>query len=305
MARVSFGIILLLFTSCSFNKLFLVPYKLSTDKPLRHYSGARKDTTIISFDKASLQPVYTSAGSGDTLKLDFEIESVKFKSANGNTLNGWWVTPKEHANGIILLHFHGNVGNLVYQIGTISPLVKKGYRVFMFDYSGFGFSEGKASKKNVLKDGLAALDFVKSHPYIKNQKLVIYGHSLGGNLAGVIAAKRANDIDAVVIEGAFSSHKGIARDFVKRAAYAGFAGWIFTKKDYNSKTEIKNFHKPVLVIHSREDELIPLRHGKKIFESANEPKEYYEIDKCHICGTAYYSNEIADKIFRLVNENKK
>ena len=167
---------------------------------------------------------------------------------------------------------------------------------FMFDYSGFGFSEGKPTRVHVLADALAALDYIKTRQDVNNTKLVIYGQSLGGHLSAVVAAKRENDISGLVIEGAFSSHKDIGGHMVP------FFGKLFVKQGYSAIKSIKNFHKPLLVIHSTEDQTIPFYMGKKIFDNANQPKEFYEVKKCHICAPIFFTEEIADKIKKMLNE---
>jgi hypothetical protein len=283
----------LLLTSCSFNKLFLQPDRFPPDlKHVKMIDYDHKDTMKIVFSGSNHDPTFLKKQ--DTVHFDFTIENVTFRSRNGHLLNGWMLKPKNVSTSTTLLHFHGNAGSVLSQYRAISPLVSKGFQVFVFDYSGFGFSEGKASRSNVLTDGLSALDYVKSRSDVG--RLVIYGQSLGGNLAAVVASQRQSDVDAVVLEGAFSSHKDIAAVFVRRIAGLGFIGRLSTCEKYSAKKEIKNYHKPVLIIHSAEDEVVPFSMGKKLYEKANEPKSFYEIKKCHICGPTFYTDEIANRI---------
>jgi len=286
---------LVLLTSCSFNKIFLCPDKSpATSKSLRYISG--KDTITIFFSHENHQPTFIKNGR-DTVDHGYTIESVVFKSKNGNNLNGWMLKPKNKTATFTLLHFHGNAGFLLSQYQLIAPLVKNGFQVFMFDYSGFGFSDGKATKKNVLIDANSALDYLKSREDVKNTKIVIYGQSLGGHLSAVVAAQRENDIDGLVVEGAFSSHKDIA------ASKIPVLGRIFVKQSYSALRSIKEFRKPLLVIHSSEDKVIPISMGKKIFSRANSPKEFYEIKRPHILGPIYYPNEISAKIKSMLDKN--
>jgi alpha-beta hydrolase superfamily lysophospholipase len=172
----------------------------------------------------------------------------------------------------------------------MTPLIKNGFQIFMFDYSGFGFSEGKAKKENILIDAFSALNYLKSRQDVMNTKLIIYGQSLGGHLSAVVASQKQNDIDGLVIEGAFSSHKDIA------AYTLGIFGRIIVNEKYSAIKSIKDYKKPLLIIHSTEDETIPFNMGRKIFENANLPKEFYEIKHKHILGTKYYSEEISKKM---------
>jgi fermentation-respiration switch protein FrsA (DUF1100 family) len=164
----------------------------------------------------------------------------------------------------------------------------------MFDYSGYGFSEGKLSRKNILADANSALTYVKSRSDVNRKKLIIYGQSLGGHLAAVVASKREKEIDGLVIEGAFSSHKDIA------ANTAGVLGRLLVKEDYSAYKSIQKYKKPVLIIHSIEDKVIPFRMGKKLYDRANAPKEFFEIRECHICGPQYYADSIANRIIGIL-----
>jgi len=284
-------------TACSFNKMYLQPTslpKIPQDKDKVSITTTTKnDTTFVEFNTKTLQPTFLK-NNKDTVILDYTIESVVFKSLSGNNLNGWLLKPKNIDATTTLLHFHGNAGFLLSQYQAITPLLKYGFQAFVFDYSGFGFSEGKATRDNVLLDGNSALTYIKSREDVKNTKLVIYGQSLGGNLSAVVAQQRETDIDGLVIEGAFSSHKDIA------AKTAGVFGRLLVSEKYSAYKSIRTFKKPVLIIHSTEDEVIPFKMGQKIFDNAIAPKEFYEIKKCHICGPEFYADSISLKIINML-----
>ena len=284
-------------TACSFNKMYLQPTslpKIPQDKDKVSITTTTKnDTTFVEFNTKTLQPTFLK-NNKDTIILDYTIESVVFKSLSGNNLNGWLLKPKNIDATTTLLHFHGNAGFLLSQYQAITPLLKYGFQAFVFDYSGFGFSEGKATRDNVLLDGNSALTYIKSREDVKNTKLVIYGQSLGGNLSAVVAQQRETDIDGLVIEGAFSSHKDIA------AKTAGVFGRLLVSEKYSAYKSIRTFKKPVLIIHSTEDEVIPFKMGQKIFDNTIAPKEFYEIKKCHICGPEFYADSISLKIINML-----
>jgi len=292
---VSLFSVLFILTACSFNRMFLYPTVVPESKRTLTETTAL-DTTVVQFTGETFQPVFLDPT--DTIHFDFTIESFVFESTSGNKLNGWLLKQKNSTPDITLLHFHGNAGFLLSQYQAMSPLLAHGYQIFLFDYSGFGFSEGKATRNNVLKDANSALTYVKTRPELSGTKLVIYGQSLGGHLSAVVAAQRQEEIDGLVIEAAFSSHKDIA------AATAGFLGRIAVSEKYSATESIREFHKPVLVIHSKEDDVIPAEMGRKLFENANEPKEYYEIGHCHICGPTYFADSIAGKIRTMVESSQ-
>ena len=285
-------LIVLLLNACSFNKTFLHPTKVPPGAKKLTLTSA-SDTTYVLFDTITHQPTFLN-NEKDTIKFDFTIESVVFKSSNGNNLNGWMLKPKNTNPSITILHFHGNAGFIVSQYEGMIPLLKYGFQIFLFDYSGFGFSEGKATRENVLIDGNSALSYLKSRDDVKSTKVCIYGQSLGGHLSAIVAQQRQNEIDGLVIEGAFSSHKDIA------AEQAGFFGRLLVSEKYSALKSIHDYKKPVLIIHSTEDETIPFELGQKLFAHANEPKKFYEIKKYHICGPKYYAESISDKIISML-----
>lgn len=291
-------------TSCSFNHAFFQPDVIPQKAKGLTATFTRQDTHETDTQHTYItgpnhQPLFTH-NRKDTIDPGYNIESVVFKSSSGSDLNGWMMTPRQNALPITILHLHGNAGNLYSQFQFMAPLVKKGFRVFVFDYSGFGFSTGKANKENVLQDALSALDYVKSRPEVKDSKLVIYGQSMGGHLSAVVAEKRQQDIDGLVMEGAFSSMGDIAAYEARHMFLLGFVGRTLVTKPYSAKSSLERFHKPVLIVHSTEDEVIPYFMGPVLYQHANEPKSFYEIKGGHIRAPQLYTDSIANKIQRLV-----
>ena len=282
----------LLSGSCAMNRTFLKPTKLADDaqEETLYLQG---DTVTVDYRGENNQPLFIRNGK-DTVEFNHSIESVMFESTSGNLLNGWMIKPKEVIPKVTVLFFHGNSGDNARMHWGMNLLLQYGFQVFAIDYSGYGLSHGRATRKNVLKDGNSALDYLLTRPDIKDTKVVIYGQSLGGNLSVVVAAMNENKIDALVEEGGFSSHKEIGRVFV------GFLGPLFVREQYSAKDSIGNFHKPVLIIHSTEDNVVPFKMGQELYDLANEPKEFYIIDGCHTCGSRIYAKEIAEKILKMV-----
>lgn len=279
-------------SSCAFNRTFLRPvsFDSQTDQQTLNIQG---DTVTIHYLGDNKQPLFIR-NEKDTVQFKHSIESVFFTSKSGHKLNGWMLKPKDIHPKATILFFHGNSGDLVRTHWSMTLLLQEGFQVFAIDYSGYGLSEGKAKRKHLLNDGNAAVDYLLSREDVKGKKVIIYGQSLGGHLASVVATNNQDKIDALVIEGAFSSHKDIGKEF------AGFLGKWLVKEMYSAKASLPDFTKPFLVIHSTEDEIIPFYMGEDLYNVANEPKTFYEIDGCHICGSRLYAEEIANKIFDLV-----
>jgi len=231
----------------------------------------------------------------DGVSIPFFIEAYLVDSASGSRLHAWQVVPKDDLNGISILLLHGNGGNILTNLGAGVALVKKGFKVTIVDYSGYGYSSGKATRKNVLLDAESTLEEVARMARSADEKLVVYGQSLGGHLAVVVAARNIDELDALVIEGAFSSHKLIAAEHKGK-----FAG-AFVSEPYSASESIPDYTKPLLVIHSKQDEVVPFAMGQALFAAANEPKAFLEIEQPHLAGLALYTDQIAESILRLVD----
>lgn len=279
--------LLFFLTSCGFNKVFLVPDKLDIQhQAFKTVYNKNADTLVIA-DATCCQPYFINT-ENKTLDYPYTIKSIFFDSKSGNKLNAWIISSDSLYNGKNIIFFHGNAGNLVSQHKMMLPFVKAGYKVFMADYSGFGFSKGKATRKNVLLDGNSAIEYFTNLD--TTARWIIYGQSLGGHLTPVVALANEQLIDGIVVEGAFTSHHDIG------ANSAGFIARILIAEKYSAKKALTQFKKPVLIIHSTEDNIIPYRMGEQLYEVANEPKQFYQVDKCHVCGPIYFSENILQKM---------
>lgn len=290
--------ILLTFLSigaCSFNRMFLVPYKIQEKtvkkKFVDDFSG---DTLMLSTDSLfnpSIKSIHSTKPS-----YTYQIRNVFFNNSAGKQLQGW-IFKARKSNGISLFFTHGNGGNILYHFSIILPLVQKGYNVFIFDYSGFGLSEGKATRKNVLSSGQAAFDYFLQQEECKGNKVMIYGQSLGGHLAVCLAQRNESKIDGLIAEGAFSNHDDVGA----YVSHLGFFAKMMIREYYDGIKSIKKYTKPTLIIHSVNDKVVPYKFGKKLYDnSISIQKEFYSIDSAHILGPIYFTDSIDAKIRRMV-----
>ncbi len=276
---------ILLLSGCAFNNMFLFPYELTEDSTFTQYQSKLGDTLRLNFNKQAEPNFYLDS---NNYNPGYSIQSTFFKSGDRN-LNAWIMIP-DSSNGTSLFFLHGNAGNVVYQYQLAEPYVERGYKVFLFDYSEFGFSDGEATRPNVLEDGRNAFRFMQKQEEFSGDKIIVYGQSLGGHLATVIGTEFQDEIDGVVTEGGFSSHKDIAADRVPILAR------IFVKEMYSGKKIINELTKPLLVVHSINDKTVPYSNGERMYKSATEPKSFYAIDSCHICGPLFYADSISERM---------
>ena len=292
--RAIFTLILLIFlSSCTFNKLFYRPDRLPDNMTVTIHNTDKADTMLLHFEGPGHTAIFTDT-KNNPKQLDYSVKTVSIASTDGNKLYGWLLTPNNFQDPkITLLFLHGNAGNIVSQVGFALPLVKRGFQVLLVDYSGYGFSGGKATRKNMLADGNAALRFLHNMKEAQNTRLMIYGQSIGGHLTYPVAVENEQILDGIITEGAPSSHKDIA---AYQSGMFGFLARILVREEYSAFRSVKEFHKPVLVIHSTEDETVPFALGEKIYRNANSPKSFYQIEYGHILGPLFYADSISYKI---------
>jgi len=293
-------VLIILSSSCAYNKNFLQPTKYNETTKSITANKTKTDSTVVKYNGKPYQPNIIKNGT-DTLTFNYTIESVIFKNSDNVNLNGWMMKPKNNQNITkTILHFHGNTGSLLGQFGAIKPLLEKGFQIFVFDYSGFGFSEGEATRANLLTDGIAAVDYLKTRSDVKNTKLILYGQSYGGHLSICVASKTQDKIDLIVAEGSFSNHDDLSSQGVSK--FFGFMSRIFVREIYAATDEIKKIKKPILLIHSSEDKVIPFWMGEKLFQNAKEPKRFLQLTGKHLEATTNNLDEVATAITDMLKK---
>ena len=207
-------------------------------------------------------------------------EDVSLTAADGVKLHGWYVRSKAKTSRAgVVLFCHGNAGNISHRIYTIQQLAWMGVDVFIFDYRGYGKSAGKPSEKGTYLDAEAAWDYLVEQRGLAPEEIVIFGRSLGGSIAAHLAKDRKPA--AVVIESTFANITDLAAKMMPL-----FPVRLMCRFDYDTEEYVRQITSPVLVIHSRDDDMIPFEHGRRVFEAANDPKEFLEITGTHNEGPA-------------------
>jgi fermentation-respiration switch protein FrsA (DUF1100 family) len=197
-------------------------------------------------------------------------------------VNDWVVTPTEHVFTVgglrlhawwfrsgdpkapTLIWFHGNAGNLTDRAEMCAELAKRGVSVFIFDYRGFGRSEGRASEARIFDDSLAAYDYVRKQTA---NDIVLYGESIGGPYAAYVAKKR-KPVRAVILENTFPSLRDLGNAIYKPLPLGWTAPFAMRTTAWLNEAGA-----PVLVMHGQRDAVIPYALGRKLFDGLHVPKE--------------------------------
>ena len=226
--------------------------------------------------------------------VGLNFEDVFFTTRDGVRLHGWFV-PHRNAHST-LVWFHGNAGNISHRVENIKllhELVR--VNVFIFDYRGYGRSDGRPSEQGTYLDGEAALELIGNKLGDENRKkLILFGRSLGAAIATEMATRFVSQ--ALILESPFVSIAEMARTILPF-----FPIGPFLQTQYNVGERIKKIRGPLLVLHGDRDEIVPIEQGKKVFDAAPEPKTFLPIagaahNDTYIVGGKNYFRQLKDFI---------
>ena len=210
--------------------------------------------------------------SADPSNVGLEFKSVSFETEDRVKLSGWLI-PSEGASGVILF-CHGNAGNISHRLESIQIFHRLGLDIFIFDYRGYGRSEGRPSEIGTYRDAEAAWQYLVEERQVSPNRIVVFGRSLGGAVAAWLAHRHTPG--ALILESTFTSVPDIGAKL-----YPYLPVRLLSRYKYDTARYLDGVNCPVLIVHSREDEIMPFSHGQRLFERATEPKEFLEISGSH------------------------
>jgi fermentation-respiration switch protein FrsA (DUF1100 family) len=200
-----------------------------------------------------------------------DYEDVSIETADGVTLHGWFIPGRSSR---VLLFFHGNAGNISHRLDSIRQFQDLGMSVFIIDYRGYGQSEGRTTERGIYRDADAAWRYLVEDRGIIASDIVIFGRSLGASVASRLATQ--TQPLALVVESSFTSVPDIAQDLYPWLP----ARWL-SRLSHATRDYIQDVQCPVLVVHSRDDEIIPFHHGEEIYSAANERRTLLALSGTH------------------------
>jgi len=206
-------------------------------------------------------------GLWDTSNMPLPVQDVWFKAEDGVKLHGWYI-PSEEAVAT-LLFFHGNAGNITHRLENIFFLHHLKLNVFIFDYRGFGRSEGDPDEEGIQLDSQAAYDMVLTQPGVSLSSLFVFGRSLGGAFAAYTASK--NPAAGLILESTFTNAVDMADKLMPI-----IPSW-YISAELNTLRHVENLKIPKLFIHGTSDAIIPFTLGRELYKAAPQPKEFYSI----------------------------
>jgi hypothetical protein len=223
-----------------------------------------RQSHMVYFPLARVQATPADAG--------LAYENVCLVTADNVRLAGWYV-PCERARGTVLI-CHGNGGNIGDRLHPIGLFHELGLNVLIFDYRGYGASAGQPSEKGTYLDAQAAWQYLTEQRSTPPDKIIVYGRSLGGAVAAWLAERVAPA--ALILEAAFTSIPDMGARL-----YPWLPIRLLSRYRYNTLARLERIRCPVLIAHSRDDNMIPFEQGRKLFAAAREPKTFFELTGDH------------------------
>lgn len=244
-------------------------------------------------------------------QLGLEYREINFNATDKVQLNGWFI-PNRNSN-FILLFCHGNAGNISHRLDLIKLFHSIDLNVFIFDYRGYGKSNATPSEDGFYRDALGAYNYLTNEMKYEPEKIVIYGKSIGANVAINLASRVK--AAALISDSAFCSaiHMSktifpfLPKEWINKAATSKFIQKNLKKLrilliKFDALSKIKNIKMPKLIIHSKDDEMIPFTQGKKLFKATSEPKEFYPLHGGHNESIIMHKMEYSRKISNFLEE---
>ncbi|KPK39595.1 MAG: lysophospholipase [Gammaproteobacteria bacterium SG8_47] len=207
--------------------------------------------------------------------IGLDYEAVTLQTSDGVRLDGWWIpAPALRPPRATVLFLHGNAGNISHRLDSIGLFHNLGLAVLIIDYRGYGRSEGRPSEQGTYLDAAAAWAYLTQQRGLRPGSIIVFGRSLGGAVAAHLAVE--HEPGALILESTATSMPDLAAQLYPFLP----ARWL-TRFHYDARRALASIACPVLIVHSRNDEIIPFSHGEGLYASAREPKDFLELRGGH------------------------
>jgi uncharacterized protein len=221
-------------------------------------------------------------------------QEIRFGGSDGQLLHGWYIPsghPTTAEDAPFFLWFHGNAGHIGHRLGQLRLLHEHiGGSHFLFDYRGFGLSQGKPTIPGIVQDGRAALTLAQERGWTHGRKVVYFGESLG--CAVVLPLALEEEPDFIILTAPFYSLKEMGKIRVPPLAF-------LAEHDLNNARLVGQLRTPLLILHGTEDQTVPFQQGHDLYALASHPKTFYRVEggghtNLHEVGGHVYVKTIRD-----------
>lgn len=218
--------------------------------------------------------------------LGIKHEEIFLKTRDGLRLHGWWLNSSQPKKANIV-YVHGNAQNISAHIASVAWLTKKGFDVFLFDYRGYGISQGETEINGVISDALDAIEYGIKRSVKEKVPVFVLGQSLGASLSiyAVANSPVKNNIESLIAVSAFSDYHQITQEALSNWWLTWILQWplsLTINNDYRPLDHIADISPtPLVIMHSKQDEVIPYHHAIDLFAAAKTPKQLIELNDKH------------------------
>jgi|TARA_B100000315_G_C14547537_1_gene574017 hypothetical protein len=202
-------------------------------------------------------------------------EDVTIDTADGIKLHGWFV-PHQSSNEV-LLFLHGNGGNISHRGESLRIFKRLGLNVLIIDYRGYGQSEGTPSEDGLYEDARSAWRYLAETRAYRAEQIILFGRSIGGAVAAKLVTEQQPA--KVILESTFSSARDMASSLMPLLSKI-----VLLRYSFDSISHIGQLQAPLLMLHSPDDEIIPFELGEKLYQAANQPKQFVKLKGDHNYG---------------------
>jgi fermentation-respiration switch protein FrsA (DUF1100 family) len=213
-------------------------------------------------------PEVTPRRSTTSLVGGVDVTDVYFGTEDGLTLHGW--RAGDFSGGPVVLFCHGNAGNITHRAAYVSALVGEGLPIFIFDYRGYGQSEGRPDEQGLYVDARAAWDHLVAGG-VEEERIVVLGRSLGGAVAIDLATTRP--VARLIVESSFTTGRDMARSL-----FRGLPLYLAMRSRFDSASKVAGLRMPKLFLHGDRDDVVPYELGVRLSEAAAEPKTFVRLE---------------------------
>lgn len=234
----------------------------------------------------------------DPSALGLAFQNVELATEDGARIHAWWI-PAQDARGETktrgaVLVCHGNAGSIERRLGYADVFVRRGFGVLLFDYRGYGQSRGRPTEAGTYADAERAHAFLVRESGFAAHEIVIFGESLGGAVGVELALRRP--AAGLIVENTFTSMPDIGAQ-----RYPWLPVRWLARVRFDSASKMARLALPLLVVHSPDDEVVPIAHGRRLFERAPDPKEFLATRGLHGAGGFQQTREWRERVCAFID----
>ena len=237
-----------------------------------------------------------------------DYEDVVLIHPKGLRIHGWWLPAEGAARGTVYF-LHGNAQNVSTHLMNVHWLPERGYNVFLLDYRGYGLSEGDPDLEGAQADIQLGLDWLSQSGRLDGTPLVLFGQSLGGSMATGVLARERNDgvVDCVMLEAPFASYRDVASDVMARSWLLWPLRWMviptLPARAMDPERHVAALApRPLLILHSKEDPVVPYAQGRRLYSAAQAPKTFQPLKGGHT--QSVRDPAVRDRLVAFMQENE-